>query len=85
MSRRHIRFFLSIPVGALGFALARAAGMPPARCLLPATDALFPACLLSSIPLLRLAPDDLRRRAADCDEGTALIFVLAALAIAASL
>lgn len=74
-----------MPAGLAAFVIAWTAGMPVGRCLLPATDTLFLVYLLSCIPLLGLTPDDLRRRAADTDEGMALIFFLAALAITASL
>lgn len=85
MIHRHVRFFWAIGVGAAAFLAAWTWGVPLDRCILPAADALFLSYLILSIPLLRLRPEHIRRRAADADEGTGLIFVLAALAISTSL
>lgn len=85
MIRRHARFLVALAVSAAVFALALGTGRGVERGILPAADALFLCYLILSVPLFRLAAPDLRRRAAAADEGAALIFVLAAVAIGTSL
>jgi uncharacterized membrane protein len=85
MIRRHARFLIALGAGLAVLALALAAGLPATRAILPAADALFLCHLALCVPLLRLTPEDLRRRAASADEGAVLIFLLAALAIGISL
>ncbi len=85
MIRRHARFLIALGAGVAVLAATMATGLPATRAILPATDALFLCYLALCIPLAGLAPDALRRRAADADEGAGLIFLLAALAIGSSL
>jgi uncharacterized membrane protein len=81
--RRHVRFYLA---GAAGVAAAwLATALQPGLRLLVAGDAFFVTYLLLMGRLaLRNAPEDLRRRAAEEDEGLPLIFALTLAAVVTS-
>ncbi len=73
--RRHGRFYLAAAIGVAAAALATP--LRPELRLLVAGDAFFVTYLLLMGRLaLRNGPDDLRRRAAEEDEGLPLIFAL---------
>lgn len=80
---RHWRFYISAVAGvAIWFA---ASGLAvPAR-LVAAADAFFLGYLVSAaLVILRITPDELRRRAAIEDEGILLVILISLLVIAAS-
>ncbi len=82
---RHGRFAWAF---AIGVAVAAGAAVPlgPAGALLAGTDAFFVAYLALMLHFARITgPEDLRRRAAQADEGMVLILALSALAVGVSL
>lgn len=81
--RRHGRFYFAAGVGVAAAALASA--LRPELRLLVAGDAFFVVYLMLMGRLaLRNAPEDLRRRAAEEDEGLPLIFALTLAAVVSS-
>jgi uncharacterized membrane protein len=80
---RHWRFYISAVMGgAIWFAVAWLA--VPAR-LVAAADAFFLAYLASAaLVILRITPDELRRRAAIEDEGILLVILISLVVIAVS-
>lgn len=83
---RHSRFYLAFTVGVLVFCLGWFLGVRPELALLAGANSLFLLYLLLMAVLVRdLDPDALRRQAEQDDEGTALILVLALVAVAGGL
>ncbi|MGQ0563781.1 MAG: DUF1345 domain-containing protein [Gemmobacter sp.] len=82
---RHARFLIALGTGLAAYGLSWAAGLAPTRSPLLAADVMFVTYLALTLPLLRLTPDGLRRRAEMADAGTTLIFLVAVLALGVSL
>jgi uncharacterized membrane protein len=83
---RHSRFYLAFAFGVLVFALGWLQGVRPVLCLLAGVNGLFLLYLLMMAALARgLDPGALRRQAEQDDEGTALILLLALVAVAGGL
>ena len=71
---RHVRFLAAVAAGLAVLGVALAAGFAPSRSPLLAADVMFVTYIALTVPLLRLTPDGLRRRAEMEDAGTTLIF-----------
>lgn len=82
---RHARFLTAVATGLAVLGAASVAGLAPTRSPLLAADAMFLTYIALTVPLLRLTPDGLRRRAEMEDAGTTLIFLVAVLALGVSL
>ena len=82
---RHVRFLAAVAAGLAVLGVALAAGFAPSRSPLLAADVMFVTYIALTVPLLRLTPDGLRRRAEMEDAGTTLIFLVALLALGISL
>jgi uncharacterized membrane protein len=84
MHKRHWRFLLAVSAGLVAGALAYQ--MPSAIMALVAADVAFAAYLALMVGLARqTSPDDMRRHAADRDEGLPLILCIAVGAVGISL
>lgn len=82
--RRHARFLLALLAGLVAGALAYQT--PRAIMALVAADVVFAVYLLLMVGLARTtSPDDMRRHAADRDEGLPLILCIAIAAVGISL
>lgn len=82
---RHVRFLIAVGTGVAVLALSLTTSLLPAHGPILAADAMFLTYLMLTIPLLRLTPDGLRRRAETEDAGAVLIFAVAALALGISI
>lgn len=86
LRKRHGRFLLALVAGVVAAALAWVLHLSPAAISLVAADATFLVYLVLMIGLARqTSPDDMRRHAADRDEGLPLILCIAVAAVSISL
>ena len=85
LSRRHGRFLIAFGLGLLVGLTSWAQSISLVFCLLAGVNAFFLLYLALMARLVRdSGPDDLRRHAAEDDEGVALILILALVAVVVS-
>ncbi len=83
--RRHARFLAAFSVGLMAALGAGLGGLSGGMRVLLAVDLFYVTYLVLMLPLTRMTPAALRKRAASADEGTQLIIVLAFFAVAIGL
>jgi uncharacterized membrane protein len=79
--RRHQRFLVAFGAGMIAALVAWLAGQTTGVQILMAVDLFYVVYLGLMLPLTRVTPQDLRKRAATDDEGVRLIVLLAFLAV----
>jgi uncharacterized membrane protein len=83
---KHGRFYLALGIGLAGAGFSFGWSMPPAVRALVGADLFFTVYLALLITATeRLTPDQLRRHAADTDEGLPLILILALASVGISI
>jgi uncharacterized membrane protein len=86
LRKRHGRFLLALAAGLVAAALAGVLHLPRAAIALVAADVVFAIYLVLMVSLARhTSPRDMRRHAADRDEGLPVILCIAIAAIGISL